>query len=74
VIQRTKFIFAKHGILQEVVSDNGPQYSSLEFRQFQLVIQNSPKSNGEAERAVQTVKRLLKKADDPYIALLTYLC
>ena len=28
--------------------------------------------NTEAERAVQTVKRLLKKADDPYVALMNY--
>ena len=28
--------------------------------------------NGEAELAVQTVKKLLKKADDPYVALLNY--
>lgn len=35
----------------------------------------SPKfaqSNGEAEGHVQTVKRLLKKAQDPYLALLAY--
>jgi len=38
----------------------------------QLAVQNSPKSNGETERAVQSVKRLLKKANDPYMALLTY--
>ena len=31
-----------------------------------------PQGNGEAERAAQTIKNLLKKAQDPYIALLKY--
>ena len=31
-----------------------------------------PRANGEVERAVRTVNGLLKKNDDPYLALLTY--
>ena len=31
-----------------------------------------PSSNGQAERAVKQVKHLLKRADDPFLALLSY--
>ena len=34
VIQHIKSIFARHGIPEIVISDNGPQYSSEEFHQF----------------------------------------
>lgn len=62
------------------MSDNGPQFSGQAFATFAALygfkhITSSPKfpqSNGEAERAVQTVKNLLKKAVDPYMALLAY--
>ena len=80
VINHLKAIFARHGIPETVISDNGPQYSSAEFAKFAedwgfTHITNSPKypqSNGEAERMVQTTKNLLTKSDDPYEALLAY--
>ena len=77
VVLRLKSVFARHRILQEVFSDNGPQYSSMEFaKEYKFVHTTSspkfPQSNGEAERAVRTIKTLLQKADDPYAALLAY--
>ena len=68
IITHLKSIFARHGIPQVVVSDNGPQYSSEMFRKFASEysfthVTSSPKypqSNGEAERAVRTMKSLLK--------------
>ena len=80
VIKHMKSIYASHGILLEVVSDNGPQYSSREFAMFSkeygFVHSTSspkhPQSNGEAKRGVKTVKALLKKAEDPYLALSAY--
>lgn len=80
VIKALKSIFARHGVPEVVRSDNGPQYSSGEFQKFAKdwgfqSITSSPKyaqSNGEAERAVQTIKSLLKKEEDPTRALLSY--
>ena len=80
VIKHTKSIFARHGIPELVISDNGPQYSSEAYTQFASEYQFKhvtsspyhPQGNGEAERAVGTVKGLLKKEGDPYIAILAY--
>ena len=80
IIQALQSVFSRHGIPETVVSDNGPQYSSNEFDTFAkrynfVHITSSPlfpQSNGQVERAVQTVKRLLNQSDDPYMALLTY--
>ena len=80
IIAALKSQFAKYGIPDEVFSDNGPQYACREFREFARDYgfkhsTSSPyyaQSNGQAERTVQTVKRLLKKADDPYKSLMDY--
>jgi transposase InsO family protein len=84
VITQCKSVFARHGIPVTMVTDNGPQFSSEEFRQFARAYEFDhitsspyfPQSNGQAEQGVKTVKRLLKKAleakEDPYLALLAY--
>uniref|UniRef100_A0A3B4UX38 Integrase catalytic domain-containing protein n=1 Tax=Seriola dumerili TaxID=41447 RepID=A0A3B4UX38_SERDU len=84
VITHMKGFFARHGIPQCVVSDNGPQYDCGEFSEFakqygfQQITSSPlyPQANGQAEKGVQIVKRLLKKASDskpdPYLALLSY--
>ena len=80
VITALKTMFARFGIPEVLRSDNGPQYSSEEFSRFmrRYGVQHLtsspryPQSNGQAERTVQTVKRLLKKSEDPFLALLSY--
>ena len=82
VIKKTKEVFARHGIPKVVFNDNGPEFDSLEYKDFSkrwdFVHDTSspkfPQSNGQVERTIQTVKRTLKKAaashQDPYLALL----
>ena len=73
-------MFARHGIPEQLISDNGPQFSSTSFAKFAedygfthiLTSPRYPQANGEVERAVQTVKNLLKKTSDPYKALMAY--
>ena len=80
IVSALKSIFSRHGVPQVLVSDNGPQYASQEFASFARQYGFShitsrphfPQSNGQAERTVQTVKRLLHNSEDPYMALLCY--
>ena len=75
--------FARHGLPDQVMSDNSP-FKSAEFSRFAAKyefehITSSPnyaQSNGKVENAIRTVKRLLTKAreehSDPYLALLEW--
>ena len=82
VVAHTKAIFSRYGIPKEIVSDNGPEYAAKAYNDFcnRWDIHHNPsspeypKSNGLAERTVQTIKRTLKKArkagEDLNLALL----
>ncbi|XP_061727723.1 uncharacterized protein K02A2.6-like [Cydia pomonella] len=84
IIIQLKSIFARHGIPKKLVSDNGRQFTSAVFQSFVEKwefehVTSSPyysRSNGLAERNVQTVKKLMEKAQsdgtDPYLALLNF--
>ena len=79
-IEALKAQFARHGIPKVIRSDSGPQYTSEEFarfcKEYGITHRTSspycPSMNGEAERAVQTVKSLWRKALDRQLALLDY--
>ena len=63
-------LFARFGVVDGVVTDNATQFTSSEFRDFCKTYQGDhittpqyhPRSNGQAERFVDTLKRALKKA------------
>ena len=83
IVNHCKSLFARHGVPEEVRSDNGPQFKKLNtslFTKFALDygfrhVTSSPRfsqSNGFVESAVKIVKNLLKKNDDPYVGLMEY--
>ena len=84
VIIQCKSQFARYGIPDKFISENGPQFSSAVFKQFAHTYQFKhitsspypPRSNEMAEKGVGTAKRILEKAKedrkDPYLAILEF--
>ena len=82
VVDKMKQHFARHGVPDVVVSDNGGQYVSAEFARFSCewgfahepISPGHSESNGAAEAAVKSAKYLIKKSqaakEDPMIGLL----
>ena len=76
--------FARFGITEEIITDNGPNFVSQEFATFtnRWDIRHSMSSpyhsqgNGKAESAVKIAKQLMRKAketkSDVYVALLDW--
>ena len=68
-VEELRKLFAQHGLPEELVSDNGPQFIASEFEEF--IRSNGvkhtkcapyhPASNGQVERAVQILKTVLHK-------------
>lgn len=84
VIEKIKSIFARHGIPLKFYTDGALYYNSSNFKKFandwcfQHVMSSPhfPQSNGLAESAVKTIKKIFKKAldsnEDLYLALLNH--
>ena len=83
VSKSLKGMFSRYGAPDIVISDNGPQFSSVEFKSpkkwgFKHITSSPhyPQSNGKAENVVKAVKRLLTKChkagQSEYLALLDW--
>ena len=72
LIRTCRRLFAHFGVPEEIASDGGPPFKSHEWPQFlkqwgirwRLSSANFPQSNGRAELAVKTCKRMLQNNTD----------
>ncbi|XP_062516397.1 uncharacterized protein K02A2.6-like [Corticium candelabrum] len=84
IVLALKGIFSQLGIPNVLVTDNGPQCVSEDFKIFSSTYQfmhvtsspRHPQGNGLAKKTAGTVKALIKKAwhagEDPHLGLLAY--
>ncbi|XP_021346504.1 uncharacterized protein K02A2.6-like [Mizuhopecten yessoensis] len=84
IVGKVRSHFARHGIPDTVVTDNGPPFGSNDFAAFAQCYEFEhitssplyPQSNGKVENAVKVAKSLMIKSitdeKDPYLALLNW--
>jgi transposase InsO family protein len=84
IVDKTKNHFARHGIPDTVLTDNGPQFIAAHYEQFSREwefehITSSPyhsQSNGKAEATVKIAKKIIKKTKsekkDIHLAILDW--
>ena len=84
VICKLKAHFARQGIPDVLVTDNGPQFTSADFKQFvkswgfehRTSSPGYPQANESAEAAVKVAKSIMRKCtstnDDYFLALLNH--
>ncbi len=63
-IEALRALFARYGLPEQIVSDNGAQFTSQEFCDFvEASAPYHPSTNGQAKRFVQTFKRAMKAGE-----------
>ncbi|KAK3882515.1 hypothetical protein Pcinc_013114 [Petrolisthes cinctipes] len=84
LVRECRVQFARHGVPLQIVAYSGTQFLSRTFHKFAEewnfeVVTSSPyhhQSNGKAENAVHTIKKLLSKSEmsntDPLLAILEW--
>ena len=84
IIKKLKGHFARHGIPEQLLTDNGPQFVSRNFLKFskewdfehRTSSRYHSQSNGKAESAVKQAKKILLKCSetgsDAFLALLDH--
>ena len=84
IITQLKVQFARHGVPEVLITDNGSEFDNREFQNFssewhfdhRTSSPRYPQSNGKVENAVKTCKGLLMKAKedkkDPLLAILDW--